>query len=482
MKPFLLMLGDDGALLVPPCDGTAAPLFVAGHGEARPILDALAARPRVPVLILADVLAQEFRPVVLPRLNPFDRKKILARRLEQAFPQSPLKAAWPQKNRAALLACVHEGGPVETWLERLNQRPNPSGGVALLPGESASMLTSLAPQTAQGWGLLLSWQRTGGFRQIVTRDGELVFTRLTPPLPLTAAEDDIAAAIGRDIQASLGYLARLGLSGGERLSVVAVMPARVHAALTELNLPTCALTMLTPHQAARQLNLPYTPSAEDPTADLLHAVWMLHRRPRHILMQRETRQRRREASIRRWGWRSAAAVWLVTLALIAGQATGLWQDALAHRAKARDIAALQRQRAEEYAALAPVTEPLGRLRQAVARKRLFTTPPEAPWALFETLNATLPNSARATRLEWQTGKLDLNLRLTDAPAATLDEREALTPRFDALAATLRDALPGYEVAIVRYPFATAPNEPLTNASAQTRDDATANFVLRRVTP
>jgi hypothetical protein len=491
MKSFLLMIGDNGALLMPPDQNTQASLFVAGHDDkqAKPILEALALRPRVPILILADTLAQEFRRDELPRLNFLDKRKLLARRLKQHFPHTQLTAALTLKNNAALLAGLHDGGPVDVWLERLAPLSNPSGSVALLPLESAGMVTALLPQARQGWGLLLSQQRTGGIRQIVTHNGALIFTRLTPPLPHETSPSYAAANLALDLQASRDYLARLGLTGGTPLHMIAVLPESLHAAVAAAQLPVENLSTLTPHQTAKRLGLPFAPAPEDPTSDLLYAAWLKRRHPRTVLMHPETRRAHNTNHIKRWGTRAALAAWLFALTLIGWQGHDLVQLGIANRNAAREIGALRNQLEQERTTLAPVTEPLGRLRQALERKRLFADPASVPWPLLLALGQTLDGKDRIAQLDWQneTGKaqdeaLQINLHFADAN--TPEQKQEIFQHFDQLQQLLRTALPDYDVKIVRYPFPVLPDEPLSNSTdnnqaAPLRDGTLA---FRRVTP
>lgn len=474
MRPadaFILTLGDDGALLAA-ADVDAA-LFVKGHdaNAVRPILDALRSQPRRPVLILADVLGQEFRHESLPRLGWLDQRKLRLRRLQQQFPQALLKTALPLRNHTALLAALHEGGVAGWWLERLATLPNPSGGVCLLPLESADMPQRLMPQAATGWAVLLGMHRAGGLRQIVTRDGALIFTRLTPPMPPNADGRDIAQAVARDLQATRGYLARLGLNDDTPLRAAAILPEHAHAALAALSLPVQSLLTLTPHQAARRLALGLTPSPLDVSADMLHVGWLTRkRRPRALLMRPETRQTTNSAMLRRWGMRAASAAWLLALGSLAWQGQDLLRLGLANNRLIADNAALEEQLTQERAARPPVTQPLGRLRLAVERRRLYTLPQETPWPLLDKLAETLTTDFRLTKLDWNhadgktaTEKLEIGLRLADAPAS-LDQGRMAAQRFDELAATLRQALPDHAIAIAQYPFPVMPNDTLSNAA------------------
>jgi len=501
---FLLVVGDDGVLLVPPQRGkTVKTLFADSHDKAGAILEAIAASPRTPVLVLADTLAQVFRRDALPRLNFLDKRKLLKRRLQQHFPEPPharhtqLTAALPLKNHAALLACLHDGGAAGLWFERLASLSTPPCSTALLPLESAPMVARLLPEARKGWGLMLSWQRTGGFRQIVTLDGELIFTRLTPPLPLTASPGFTTATLALDLQASLGYLARLGLTEGTPLYVIAVMPEKMHEALKTISLPLKSIVTVTPHQAAVQLGLPFGPAPDDPFGDLLHAAWLLGRpRPRVLLRQKRLQQTRNTSRLNRWGKNITAAVWLLALAAFGVEGYDLMQRALTLQQTATGIETLRQELAQERARLGPVTEPLGRLQKAIERRRLFATPEPQPCPVLRSLDKGLGSNARAVRIEWRPGApgrpetLRTSLRLTGnaAPARAKGAmRQQTAQAFDALAVSLRAAMPDYDVTIGRYPFPALPNETLSNNDAKNKPaehvfSLAADFTLTRTKP
>ena len=500
-RSFLLLIGDDGALLVPPFPNSdLEPLYVTGHDDiqALPILEAMAERPRVPVFILADTLAQEFRRDTLPRLNFFDRQKVLARRLHQHFPpplsepHTQLSAALPLKKNAALFACLHDGGPIAAWLTRFDFLDNPFGGTLLLPLACAGMTARLMPEAHKGWAMLLSWQRTGGFRQIVTHDGELVFTRLTPPLPLSASPSYVAATLTLDLQATLGYLARLGMKEGEPLRLAAIMPTMMHRAIGALPPPIQTLVMIEPHRAAQKLGLPFAPDIDEPASDLVYAAWVAKQKHlRGVLLPDEKRQAYQTARLKRWGSCTAALVWLLILSSLGWQGHDLFRLAVASRHSEQDFALLQKQFEQERTTLAPVTEPLGRLRQAVARQRLFTASVSEPWPLLRTLGKEIGTAARVTKLNWQSGKtpakaetLQIGLRLTEStsPSAAKEAgRQKIIRSFDRLAQSLRTALPDYDVTVTRYPFLIKPDDTLSNANDKPNDTTlpTADFLVQR---
>jgi len=502
-QSFILLIGDDGALLLPPASSRGLPLFAEGHGDeqAQPLLDALHAKPFVPVLLLADTLAQELRYDTLPRLSYFDRRKLLARRLRQHFPDpttathGQLTAALQLKKNAALFFCLHDGGPVTDWMRRLDSLPNVFRGVALLPLEGAGLFRTLAPDAAKGWSMLLSLHRTGGFRQIVTHDGELVFTRLTPPLPPASNPSYTISMLTLDIQATVDYLARHGLAADAVLRLVALLPKNLHEALRTLQAPIELVDVMTPRQAARQLRLAFLPESSDPACDAVFAGWVSKvRRLRILLMPTDKKRARTTATIKKLGTWVALVLWGVAFFTLGIDGHDFYRVVQAQHRLLQEVAALETQFSQEHSMLAPVTEPLGRLRQAVARQRLFTSPALAPWSLFDTLNNNIGTEARVTQLDWrydsaqekkETLRVELHLTpMTSSSGPPASVPQAVVQHLEQMAQRLRAALPGYVLSISRYPFLVKSDETLSNDGGTKNAAApiAAEFLFQKENP
>ena len=209
---FVLAIGNEGGLLAASGRRRAPGALAGGRPSTRrpcrPCAAALAGAPSCPLVVVGDLLEQSYRKEAVPRLNPRDRAKVLSRRLERAFPETPLKAALrladdPEEPRRAELSdgrAAAGAADWDRWLGFLRQVDNPVPALTLLPVEAAGMVgrlvRALAPaeRPPHDWAILISRQGTGGFRQIVVHQGELALTRLTPRL---AAE----AGAGRDRRA-----------------------------------------------------------------------------------------------------------------------------------------------------------------------------------------------------------------------------------------------------------------------------------------
>jgi len=488
---FILMVGDDSVLLLPPVgkEKTAA-LAAPSHDEtdAAPLLAALAKTPKAPVLILADIVAQDYKRESLPPLlSFFDRKKLLARKLAQAFPKTDLKIALDGADGSALFIGVEEKSNVTLWLDRLAPLRNPSGEVSLLPVECAGMLAKLAPVAMQGWGLLLLAHKTGGYRQIVTKNGEIVFTRLTPPLPALASPDTIAETLAQDIQATRAYLSRTGLTEDAPLHLAAILPPPLHQSFTAQNLPVSSRLLFSPREAAARLELTLPPQPDEPACDLVPMLWLQAQTvAQTTLLRPQERAQRLTALIRQAGLIAASFMTVLALSVAASEGLSLWQNDQEAAALRQDVAALESEFEAARHTLAREAEPLNRLRKAIERRRLFSLRNEGPESLIPLIDAVMGPEARAVAMEWKDGTLTLDLRLKDERfIGRLDvvARQEVTRRFDDLLLLMRETLKGYTVSITRYPYPTLPNEVLTNKNQQAKPPLPiATFLIRKEAP
>ncbi|MGE3623061.1 MAG: hypothetical protein AB7H77_04195 [Bdellovibrionales bacterium] len=494
-KPHIvLVIGDEGAVFAPfNVPGMHAPVYVpAGDRKNIALMVALAARyPRIPVSLLADTLGQDLRHETLPRLGLFDRRKLIRRRLQQAFPNASLAAALPGRDRSRVLfAGLQPGGPVHDWIARLStaRQSNPPR-TSFLSVECAGILARLLPAASSGWALLMSRQRTGGFRQIVTYNGELVFSRLASSLPAHARPVEVAMAISRDIQATQSYLTRLGFGERSPMRAVLLVPQALQEALHRAALPLHNPLFTSPHDAARKLGMASTPATDDPYGDWVFASWFArNRQPELRLLPADLRQVLRAAITQQWGMRAACLAFLVALALTGWNAGDLVTSVLDRQTEIARLEQLEKLLAREQAAAEPVTEPLGRLRQAIERRRIFNAAVSSPRGLLIALNEGLGANARLTKLEWQneTGEpadeiLHIAARLAEnaGPAG----REMTVVQFQKLAQSLALAMPDYEVTVTRFPFPALPGEALTNIAAGDKTaDASTEFLIRRSRP
>ncbi len=488
-KVFFLIIGDDGAALLPPRKRKgAAPIFANGHTDeqAQDIISRIKKTPRVPVHILVDLQAQQMKLATIPPLSYFDRKKLLERRLQQTFPQTLLRAALKAPNNQELLVALDETETLNFWRRKLALLSNPSGRLSLLPLELADLLQQLMPETKEGWGILLIWHKTGGFRQIVTHKGFVVFTRLTPSLPPTTHIDFATAALATDIQATRRYLGRLGLANKDPLPLLAILPQTMKESFQKTPLETSKALVLTPQEAAAlgKIHAPIKPKEEN--GDLVSLYWAAQKeRWQSNLM---TPQERKEKTSHRWHKGGLFLTFLIltfaTLRLgwMGLEIKNLYQQKYDIRS---EIVQLDKDFATLKKALSPTTQPLGRLRAAIEKRRFFMQTQAQPDMLVAPITQALQNRAQILNLLWRHGEFKIDLLLLpqeNDPSLKTSLREKISQQFDALAQSIQDNLPDYHIQILSYPFPNLPQETLTNKTAPLLDPIAQFLIRKKVTP
>lgn len=189
-----------------------------------------------PIYLLFDGADQTYRKEEnLPKLNMLDRNKFLARKLEMAFPNYPARAMMeikmpgPKRGGGAwLFVALPETGNLDRLSVLLREANVPVAGFGMLPVESAGLVLELTAKAfpdqkkRSRWAVLVSQHETGGLRQIVTKDGNMVLTRLTP-----ISEDRVQGAVwaeevAHEFRSTLSYISRLGFTYEDNLDMVVI--------------------------------------------------------------------------------------------------------------------------------------------------------------------------------------------------------------------------------------------------------------------
>ncbi len=257
-----------------------------------------------PVLVLNDMVEQYYRKEKIPKVGLLDRASVVTRKLEITFPNYPIRSALPLKEKATasasssassssggrvvaggagggqyLFAAVPSSDAFNRTMEAVRRSMAPLVGFCLLPVESSDMITLLAESLARKgrarfrWTVFIGQHRGGGLRQIVTRNGELALTRITPVIESDSDSALWASEVNQEFRATMSYLSRFGYAAEDGLDVVVISSSEAGAALGEMIKTTCHYTSLTVGEAARQLGLRIGRQQDDHLADSLHVAW-----------------------------------------------------------------------------------------------------------------------------------------------------------------------------------------------------------------
>lgn len=243
------------------------------------------------VLILNDMVEQHYRKERIPKVNPFDKANVIKRRVSAAFPSYPIRSAIKLKEKAPvrdsgnlsseiyLLAAVPFSDSVRKTLGAVKKCYASISGFCLLPLESASMVHALskklvkAGEKAPVWSVFVGQHQSGGLRQIVTKNGELALTRMTPIVDSDIDQEQWSAEVAGEIKGTMSYLSRFGFDPADGLDLIVIANNSVADKVSSKIDFDCNLSVLTSLEASNLLGLKIGRQEDERYADPIHVAW-----------------------------------------------------------------------------------------------------------------------------------------------------------------------------------------------------------------
>lgn len=245
------------------------------------------------VIILYDAVEQHYRKDRIPPVGLADKKKVINRKLNLAFPNLTIKAAMELKGAKQkgialkkstekpefIFAGLPKSEMLTRLVEVLYEAEVSIKGLALLPVESVGLVDELTQRCVElkgaersKWSIMIGQNETGGLHQIVVKDGNLAMRRITP-VPDNISPAAFSGEISREFKATLSYIARLGYHERDGLDVVVVAPKDSHSALNASKLPVANLCLLDLPEALEVLGGQYAGEATRTYSDSIYALW-----------------------------------------------------------------------------------------------------------------------------------------------------------------------------------------------------------------
>lgn len=260
-----------------------------------------------PVLILNDMVEQHYRKerVVRAGVNMMDKSSMVKRKLNVAFPSYQIRAAYPLKEKIPktdkqaaadvyIFAAVANTDQITATISATKRSLASVAGFCLLPIESSDMVKTLAAKVGAKkgrkknvWAVFIGQHRNGSLRQVLTKNGELALTRMSP---MTDSDDDPetwAQGMYQEFKSTLGYLTRFGYDADDGLDVFVVANPAPGEALRAMFDEECDLHVMSADEIAKTLGIPLGPQPDSRYADVLHVAWT-GRKSRFILPMKAT--------------------------------------------------------------------------------------------------------------------------------------------------------------------------------------------------
>lgn len=246
------------------------------------------------VLILNDAVEQHYRKEKISKLTALDRSNIIKRRLGIAFPNYPTRAALQIKSKKKkgetqdegnlfLFAATPSTDAFKRLLEAIRRSDSGISKYCLLPIESVGLVDKIADKLAKEnkqlekatWRILLGQHHGGGLRQIVTKDGQIALTRITPVvLPEDTNAAQWASEVVQEIQSTISYLGRFGYQGNDGLDIILVSRPDFGDLVGDLINVQCNFSAVNMQRASDLSGMNTGRNLDPHYADPLHVAWI----------------------------------------------------------------------------------------------------------------------------------------------------------------------------------------------------------------
>ncbi|MFZ4541187.1 MAG: hypothetical protein ACOYNL_05160, partial [Rickettsiales bacterium] len=284
-KRFTLFIGDEGAILIFMQGAKVvrrlfAPSAQPSHTEA--MLELMHANPNVSISILADVIDQQYVPQTFPPVSSLSVGGLVSRRLERDFQPEDLKGSLQlgrdkagRKEWKYLLIALAKTPMMTEWIDLIVEMPNEMKGIFLVPIEAANYVAMLNKRRdidkPRPWQLLISHNKVSGFRQVVTNDGKLIFTRVSHAID-DAIPAVIAGNIEQEIINTIEYLKRLEFRDSADLEATVITSQDVVDSLDLKRFNFGGAEALTPLAVAELMKLEQAALSADRFGDVVMAA------------------------------------------------------------------------------------------------------------------------------------------------------------------------------------------------------------------
>ena len=245
LKKFILFISDRGAsLMLFNKYNIIERLEVSGVADEQitQITSLLRKHPKVPIYLLSDVSDQSFKHINIPSTNPLIIKKLLARRASRDFQKNDLNNYYLFKDKEEksknsshyIMANIARVPPLSEWLDYLRNIPNPISAVYSLAVELSGLshdlelcLTKSGKAVAESrWKMLVMQNKKGGFRVVVTKDGQTIFSRMLNFDEIL--DNEHVDMLKNQIIGTVEYLRRIGFKDKQGISLFLIFENKLH--------------------------------------------------------------------------------------------------------------------------------------------------------------------------------------------------------------------------------------------------------------
>lgn len=287
---FILFLGDEGLILVHARKNVVLHRhFVENNSDdsLRELREVIARDPKAKIYFVIDSMDQAYIQQALPPVSSLSINKLIKRRLQRDFGANDIKGAiflgrdkTGRKDWNYLMVSVERSAVISSWLDFIGEQPNRFAGIHLMSVEAELIVKSLEKSlipakepTGSEWKFFVSHNKVGGFRQVILRNGRLIFTRMTHPIGESTPEV-ISGNIEQEMLSTIEYMKRLGFTQGSGLDIYIITSNAVRNHLDIARFDARVAHVLTPFEASQNLGIVGATQPGDQFGDVVLATYI----------------------------------------------------------------------------------------------------------------------------------------------------------------------------------------------------------------
>lgn len=415
---FALFLGDEGVIAVHIRNKSVINRYYIPDTNATSLQDLhqqMATDSKAPIFLIIDSMDQSYIQQTLPPVSSFSTNKLIKRRLDRDFGSNDIKGAIVlgreksgRKDWNFLMVSIERTPQLTAWLDFIGELPNPFAGIHLLSVETENIVKALeksmnVPKEGTGseWKFFVSHNKVGGFRQVILRNGRLIFTRMTQPIGESTPEV-IAGNIEQEMSSTIEYMKRMGFSPQAGLDIYVIAADAVRNALDMARYGAHTVNMMTPYEVAQALGIDGATQPGDQFGDVVLATCIAAASSKHVLTLSTDAFTKQASyfqliSLQRMAGALAAVAMLGYIGWLAFQQFGIYQQSseLADKQSImqRDLTALQED-VKKHQPNLEKTNDIIELYKVLLSEKLSPTP------FFNYLAKTIPGDVRIKAIDW----------------------------------------------------------------------------------
>lgn len=297
---FIFSIGEEGIILLYFKNGVFYKRYFIKNKDSDAISDlksCLGSDKKAPLYLVLNHMDQNYVLQSVPGVNRINSYLSIRTKVEQFNDDYDIRSILlikkPNKfDKNWYYLCVLSKAKhlIEYWLNFFVETGLNFKGILMFPIELSNIAEKILHNNLSKWKIIVASTKTGGYRQVVMKNGKMVFTRL-----IFFSNDDIlpgiiAGGIHQEIQNTIQSLTKFGYCMGELIDLCIIVQEDIKASFSAIKLSENRVSILTPYELGRLLNLKLVVNEKDKFCDTTILFNSFLNQPLIVFHTKETKE------------------------------------------------------------------------------------------------------------------------------------------------------------------------------------------------